>query len=82
MLALFMKLILYIVFISFACQHKTGTGDCHLVIPVTLRPLPEKVFRRRKAGRYSVKKSVLFERSEFTDFRNTARLFSFWRLRT
>jgi hypothetical protein len=27
--------------------------------------LPEKAFRRRKAGRYSVKKSVLFERSEF-----------------
>jgi hypothetical protein len=24
--------------------------------------LPEKAFRRRKAGRYSVKKSVLFER--------------------
>ena len=31
---------------------------------VTLRPLPEKAFRRRKAGRYSVKKSVLSERSE------------------
>ena len=44
------------------------------------RPLPEKAFRRRKAGRYSVKKSVLFERSEFTGFRNIARLFSFWRL--
>ena len=47
-----------------------------LVTPVPLRPLPEKAFRRRKAGRYSVKKSVLFERSEFTDFRNIAWLFS------
>jgi len=27
------------------------------------------------------KKSVLFERSEFTDFKNIVRLFSFWRLR-
>jgi len=50
-----------------------------LVTPVTPRPLPEKAFRRKKAGRYSVKKSVLSERSEFTDFRNIARLFSFWR---
>ena len=40
-----------------------------VVTPVTPRPLPEKAFRRRKSGRYSVKKSVLSERSEFTDFR-------------
>ena len=45
------------------------------------RPLPEEAFRRRKSGRYSVKKSVLFERSKFTDFRNIARIFSFWRLK-
>ena len=46
-----------------------------LVTPVPWRPLPEKAFRRRKAGRYSVKKSALFERSEFADFRNIAWLF-------
>ena len=50
------------------------------VSPVTQRPLPEKAFRRRKAGRYSVKKFALFERSEFADFRNIVWLFSFWRL--
>ncbi|WP_371365319.1 hypothetical protein [Sporomusa rhizae] len=38
------------------------------VTPVTPGPLPEKAFRRRKARRYSIKKSVLFERSEFTGF--------------
>ena len=56
-----------------------GEGD--FATPVTPRPLPEKAFRRRKAGRYAVKKSALFERSEFAGFRHTARLFSFWRLR-
>ena len=46
-----------------------------LVTSVPLWPLPEKAFRRRKAGWYSVKKFVLFERSEFTNFRNIAWLF-------
>ena len=58
-----------------------GAGLAIPATPVTPWPLPEKALRRRKAGRYSVKKSVLFERSEFTDFRNIAWLFSFWRFR-
>ena len=63
------------------CSGKGNPATPYHGNPGTPAAIAGKSVRRRKAGRYAVKKSVLFERSEFTDFRNTVRLFSFWRLR-